>query len=142
MKKTSLAIITLAALVAAIALVRAQDMGKLSGMGNMQETNALMVNTNGMSGSMNCYAATGIVESITSDRTKATIHHQAIPGYMMEMTMDFSVKDTNQLKGISPGDQITFQLIQATNEEWIENVNRTGKSAPAMTNSMPPMGGM
>jgi Cu/Ag efflux protein CusF len=112
-------------------------MGNMPGIGNLQPAN---INSN--NSGMNHYAATGVVESIASDRTKATIHHQAIPGYMMEMTMDYSVKDTNQFNGISPGDQIIFQLVEATNQAWIESVKRTGQSAPAMTNSMPPMGGM
>ncbi len=32
---------------------------------------------------------------------QVTIHHQDIPGYMMEMTMDFHVKYTNEFNGIS-----------------------------------------
>ena len=31
-----------------------------------------------------------------------TIHHQTIPGYMMEMTMDFPVKNTNELMAFRP----------------------------------------
>ena len=47
----------------------------------------------------------GVVEQIAPDRRTVTIHHQNIPGYMTEMTMDFNVKNTNELNGISPTQQ-------------------------------------
>jgi protein SCO1 len=85
--------------------------------------------------SVHSWPARGVVEKISSDRTQATIHHQAIPGYMMEMTMDFPVKDTNELNGISPGDKITFTLVVSNNDEWIENIQKVGHSSE--TNTMP-----
>ena len=38
------------------------------------------------------YSAQGVVEQIAPDRRTLTIHHETIPGYMMEMTMEFTVK--------------------------------------------------
>ncbi len=87
------------------------------------------------------YSAQGVVEKIEPGLTRVTIHHQAIPGYMMEMTMDFSVRNTNELSGISPKDDITFTLVVGDDVEWIENIRRIGHSAETMTNSMSkPMG--
>ena len=85
------------------------------------------------------YSARGVVEKIAPDLSQVTIHHQAIPGYMMEMTMDFNVRNTNELSGISPRDEITFTLEVTTNDEWVENIHRVGQSKEAMTNpgSMP-----
>ena len=83
------------------------------------------------------YSARGVVEKIAPDLSQVTIHHQAIPGYMMEMTMDFSVKDTNELNGISPNDEITFTLVVGENDEWVENIHRIGHSTEMMTNKMP-----
>jgi len=82
------------------------------------------------------YSARGVVEKIAPDRSQITIHHQAIPGYMMEMTMDFRVKDTNELSGISPKDEITFTLVVSSNEEWVENIHRIGRSNETTTNGM------
>ena len=42
------------------------------------------------------YSAQGAVEQIAPDRATVKIHHQNIPGYMMEMTMDFPVQNTNE----------------------------------------------
>lgn len=82
------------------------------------------------------YSARGIVEKIAPDLSQVTIHHQAIPGYMMEMTMAFSVKNTNELSGISPNDEITFTLVVGNNDEWVENIHRIGHSAGTTTNGM------
>jgi len=82
------------------------------------------------------YPARGVVVKIAPDFSRVTIHHQAIPGYMMEMTMDFSVKNTNELSGISPGDEITFTLVVGKNDEWVENIHRIGYSAETTTNGM------
>jgi protein SCO1/2 len=83
------------------------------------------------------YSAQGVVEQIAPDRRTVTIHHQNIPGYMMEMTMDFPLQNTNELNGISPGDKITFTLIVTEKDDWVENIQRVGRSVEATTNAMP-----
>jgi len=82
------------------------------------------------------YSARGVVEKIAPDLSQVTIHHQAIPGYMMEMTMDFPVKNTNELSGILPGDEITFTLVVGKNDEWIGNIHRIGHSTGTTTNKV------
>ena len=54
------------------------------------------------------YSVRGVVQFIAPDWRKATIKHEKIPGYMAAMTMDLSVKNTNESGGISSGDEITF----------------------------------
>jgi len=76
------------------------------------------------------YNVTGTVETIAPDRHQASIHNQTIPGYMMAMTMNFTIKDTNELAGVSPGDEITFTLAVTKNDSWIQNIHRTGKTDP------------
>ena len=49
----------------------------------------------------------GVVQEIPPDHRHVTIKHEAIPGYMAAMTMDFSVRDTNALASLAPGDDIT-----------------------------------
>jgi Cu/Ag efflux protein CusF len=119
MKRTSLTVTALAALAGGLALISCARTGDVSGTGAMQ--------SGGQYAAVNSYPATGVVESISPDRTHATIHHQAIPGFMPEDTMDIAVKNTNDLNGISPGDKITFQLVQGAREQWIDDVSRTGQ---------------
>jgi protein SCO1/2 len=80
------------------------------------------------------YAASGVIEKISPDRQTATIHNREIPGYMAEMTMDFPVRNTNELNGVSPGDIITFTVVVDKNDSWIQNVKRTAHTAPVSTN--------
>jgi len=85
-------------------------------------------------GTNQTYAARGAVKAVAPNLRTATIHHQAIPGYMMEMTMDFPLQNTNELRGILPGDEITFTLVVGGNDEWIENLHRVGHRAETVTN--------
>jgi protein SCO1/2 len=80
------------------------------------------------------YAGSGIIQQISPDRRTATIKHEAIPGYMAAMTMDFTVKETNQLNGISPDDEITFRLVVRENDDWIEGVRFVSHHVTEVTN--------
>jgi protein SCO1/2 len=73
--------------------------------------------------SVKTYDARGVVRQIADDRHKVTIQHEAIAGYMPAMTMEFPVKDTNELNGISPSDEITFKLVVRENDDWIEDIH-------------------
>jgi protein SCO1/2 len=54
-------------------------------------------------------------------------------GFMPKMTMSFDVRDTNELRGLKPGDAITF-IVKATEEDsWIEKIR------PAATNDLTPL---
>jgi protein SCO1/2 len=81
------------------------------------------------------FDARGVVRQIANDRRKATIQHEAIVGYMSAMTMDFNVKDTNELNGISPSDEITFKLDIGENESWIEGVHFVSHQIENVTNN-------
>jgi protein SCO1/2 len=74
------------------------------------------------------YSVRGVVQAIPTDHRHATIKHEAIPGYMAAMTMDFPVRDTNALAKLAPGDEITFTLVVSTDDDWIENIQSIGKS--------------
>jgi protein SCO1/2 len=84
------------------------------------------------------YAGRGVVQKIATDWHTVTIAHEAIPGYMMAMTMDFPVKDTNELMGLSPGDVVTFNLVVRKDEDWVNHLQRTGQTGPIAAPS-PPM---
>ena len=75
------------------------------------------------------YAVRGVVQAVLPDHRTATIKHEKIPGYMAAMTMDLSVKDTNELNGLSVGDEITFNLVVTEDDDWIEKIQRTGETA-------------
>jgi protein SCO1 len=82
------------------------------------------------------YDARGIVRRITPDRSEATIKHEAIPGFMAAMTMDFTVKNTNNLQNIAPGDEITFKLRVTETNSWIESVQLVAHVVEDVTNNV------
>ncbi len=70
----------------------------------------------------------GIVQQINSAQKKAVISHEEIPGFMPKMVMEFSVQNTNELKGIIPGQQVQFQLKVDAEKSWIENLRKEGEA--------------
>jgi len=82
------------------------------------------------------YDVHGIVRQIAPDRHTATIQHQAVPGYMGAMTMDFTVKDTNELKDISPDDEITFKLMVSHDDDWIEGIHFVAQHVSEVTSNV------
>jgi protein SCO1/2 len=82
------------------------------------------------------YPGHGIVREIAADRRAVTIQHDAIAGYMPAMTMEFPVKDTNELRGISPSDEITFKLVVRENGDWIEGVHFVAHRIENVTNGV------
>jgi len=76
----------------------------------------------GLAGDVKSYDAHGLVRQISDDRREVTIQHDAIPGYMMGMTMEFAIHDTNDLAGIAAGDEIDFTLAVGASESWVSNV--------------------
>ena len=70
----------------------------------------------------------GVVEEIKPDGKTATIKHEEIPGYMAAMTMDFETRNTNELRGLAPGDAISFRMIVTEDDGWIDQVKRLNVS--------------
>lgn len=67
----------------------------------------------------------GEVVVLQPEYSAVTIRHEAIPEYGMgAMTMEFTTADPRQLKGVSVGDQVTFELKAPTEIEKIEVVRK------------------
>jgi protein SCO1/2 len=72
------------------------------------------------------YQVQGLVLEVKPQEKSVRIKHEDIPGYMKAMTMDFEVKDTNELTGIEAGDPVTFRMIVNDTYGWIEQIRKTG----------------
>jgi protein SCO1/2 len=82
------------------------------------------------------YDARGVIQQVAPDRRSATIKHEKISGYMRAMTMDFPVKDTNELNNLGPDDEITFQLAVTDTNDWIQNLHFVAHHIGAVTNDV------
>src|SRR6266581_574048 len=92
----------------------------------------------GSSTNLRVFMVQGVVKEVKPDGTSALIKHEAIPDYMEAMTMPFNVKAPKELAGIEAGDEISFRLLVAEDESWIDQVIKRGKSAPESAPSPPP----
>ena len=85
------------------------------------------------------YQVKGVIKEVSADHKQARIEHENIPGYMEAMTMMFDVKDTNELKGLQPNDQVAFRMIVTESDGWIDQVKKIGTVTPTVTDTPPPM---
>jgi protein SCO1/2 len=74
------------------------------------------------------YTVHGVVQSVAPDQRHAMITHDAIPGYMAAMTMDFTARDPEVLNGVSAGDEVSFTLAVTETNDWMEKVQRLGRT--------------
>jgi protein SCO1 len=75
----------------------------------------------------------GVVTELRPEEKEVVIRHEEIPNYMPAMTMPFEVKNTNELAGLNPGDEVRFKMLVTEDDGWIENIQKTG----ATTNVAP-----
>ena len=70
------------------------------------------------------YEVRGIVRKVDSEKRRAVIAHEAIPGYMDAMAMEFSVPDANDLAALQPGATVSFRLSVTDTKSWIDRVQK------------------
>lgn len=71
------------------------------------------------------YPLKGKVVSVDRAKKKAAIEHEKIPGYMDAMTMDFPIRADWVWDDLTPGSEITAELVvdeTADEPYWLENI--------------------
>jgi len=68
------------------------------------------------------FLAEGVIRELPQGGQTVVIRHEEIPGFMPKMTMEFDVRDPNELRGLVIGDAITFQVKANEKESWIEGI--------------------
>jgi protein SCO1/2 len=79
----------------------------------------------------------GQVLSVAPERLEMKVDHEAIPGLMAPMVMDYKVREARELDGIEPGDLIDATLVIVSNSAYLTNVAKRGK-APLSKAAEPP----
>jgi protein SCO1/2 len=67
-----------------------------------------------------------------------TLAHEAIPGYMAAMTMDYPIKDKWAFDVLKPGQNITATLVVASDRAWLEGIVVTEDAKPESNSLAPP----
>jgi protein SCO1/2 len=78
------------------------------------------------------FVVNGIVRELDPDGKTVVIRHDAIPNYMPSMIMPFEVHDTHLLRGLQPGDAITFKLVVTRNAAWIGSIIKLATAPPPL----------
>lgn len=80
------------------------------------------------------YHLRGTVIQVDKPQQHLVVNHEEIPGFMGAMTMPYPVVDAQTLDKLSPGDQITADVIVSPNEIHLENIvvvkKSDGKTSP------------
>jgi protein SCO1 len=92
------------------------------------------------------YHLKGTVVQIDKAQQHLVVNHEEIPGFMGAMTMPYPVVDAQTLEKLSPGDQITADVVVTPNDIHLENVvvvkkAEDGKTSPAGALLQPSDGG-
>jgi protein SCO1 len=91
------------------------------------------------------YEIKGKVVSVNKSEHKVTIDHEAIPGYMEKMTMEFSLNDDWVYSELNPGMLIQATLVVDGGKSWLQNPsltkisdsNQVGKSDASLIGPTP-----
>jgi protein SCO1/2 len=83
------------------------------------------------------YPFKGKVVSIDKAAKKAKIDHDAVPGYMEAMTMDFPIKEDWVWNELTPGSEIRADLVVSKDDYWLEKIGII--AAPDPNQPAPPI---
>lgn len=86
---------------------------------------------------LHTYQVKGVIKKLPPDGKTVVIQHEEIPDYMSAMTMPFRVKDTNVLRGLQPGDAVSFRLRVTDDEGWIDAITRVAGADAAIQTAEP-----
>jgi hypothetical protein len=87
------------------------------------------------------YHMAGRVVSVETAKQQVVVDAGDIPGFMMAMTMGYSVKNPNLLTPLSPEDKITADVVVNGTDVYLENIVVVKKAdqakAPAANGATP-----
>ena len=96
-------------------------------------TNSVHANTN-----LQTYQVKGVVVALGEDGKTVKIKHEEIPGYMASMTMEFEVRGTNELRGLTPGDSVAFRMLVTDDDGWIDQIKKLDAPKTDVPPQLPP----
>ena len=82
------------------------------------------------------YELHGQILAVRPERSEVVIKHQDVKGFMPGMTMPFTVKDPDLLKGKQAGDLVTATLVVGDTSAHLRTLTTTGHTA--LTEPPPP----
>jgi protein SCO1/2 len=84
------------------------------------------------------FNARGVIRDVPAGKGTLIVRHEDIPGLMPKMTMEFTVLDTNELRGLRVGDGIAFKVMATDEDSWIEGIRPIGTNEVTSTAPLDP----
>jgi protein SCO1/2 len=75
------------------------------------------------------YKLVGKIIEVQTQQNTLIVDHQEIPGFMAAMTMPYPVRDARLLANLGAGDEITADVVVASDGAYLENIVVTKKGA-------------
>jgi len=97
---------------------------------NLENRTSLVAGVSTVKTNQQIFQVKGVVVELEPDGRTVKVKHEAIPNYMPAMTMPFEVKDTNELAGLKTGDAVSFRMIVATTDGWIDRIQKLDEPPP------------
>ena len=76
------------------------------------------------------YEVKGKVVAVSKDDGTVTLTHEAIPGFMVAMTMAYPLKDQWAFGVLKPGQSVQATLVVTADHAWLEGIVVTGEAKP------------
>jgi protein SCO1 len=76
------------------------------------------------------YPVKGVIVGTDPAHGEVTVDSEAIPGFMVAMTMPYKVKDPNVLQDLHPGDRMTGTLLVADSGTLLDQIVITAQAQP------------
>jgi protein SCO1/2 len=83
------------------------------------------------------YHLVGTVISVDVAHGSANIDGQEVPGFMAAMAMPYPVHDSKALTALSPGDEITADIVVTDTDSYLENIVVTKKGTGSANTTGP-----
>jgi protein SCO1/2 len=80
----------------------------------------------------------GKVVAVNKSEGTVTLAHEAIPGYMAAMTMDYPIKDKWTFDVLKRGQTVTATLVVASDRAWLEGLVIIEEAKPESNSLAPP----
>jgi protein SCO1/2 len=80
----------------------------------------------------------GKVVAVNKNEGTMTLAHEAIPGYMAAMTMDYPIKDKWAFDVLKPGQTVRATLVVASDRAWLEGIVVREEAKPDSNSLAPP----
>ncbi len=72
----------------------------------------------------------GVIHEVSAEDKQVLIAHEAMPGLMPAMTMNFALYDPTLLESLRPGDVVDFELTAERGSFWISSATVVGRVSP------------